>query len=150
VNPSTFILLAGDSEHTPALMRPTSESPLPKNIIQSLPPSLQAYGAPDYADPFLFPTPQNGSVNQDVVMAYATLDKVKRFDARDDVWVIISHDPSLKTAVPGTAAAKDKDVITLFPDSLNDWKERGWKESSKFAFLEADNRANVFVNTTQV
>lgn len=131
-------------------MRPTSESPLPKDVIRSLPLALQAYGAPDYADPFLFPTPQNGSVNQDAVLAYATLGKVKRFDARDDVWFIISHDPSLKTAVLGTAAAKDKDAIMLFLGSLNDWKERRWKNSSKLAFLEASNHANVFVDTAQV
>jgi hypothetical protein len=147
VNPTTFILLAGDTEHHPALMRPAPGAPLPHSCVQTLPPALQKFGAPEYSDPFVLPAPQNVSVHQDAVAAQTSLSKAQRFDARADTWVIVSHDASLRTAGPGTKNAS-ADAITLFPASINDWAQRGWKESSKFGFLEAQNPANIFVNTT--
>jgi hypothetical protein len=147
VNPTTFILLAGDTEHHPALMRPAPGAPLPHSCVHTLPPALQKFGAPEYSDPFVLPAPQNASVHQDAVAAQTSLSKAQRFDARADTWVIVSHDASLRTAAPGTKSAS-ADAITLFPASINDWAQRGWKESSRFGFLEAQNPANIFVNTT--
>jgi hypothetical protein len=147
VNPTTFILLAGDTEHHPALMRPAPGVPLPHSCVHALPPTLQKFGAPEYSDPFVLPAPQNVSVHQDAVAAQTSLAKAQRFDARADTWVIVSHDGSLRTAAPGAKHA-DKDAITLFPASISDWARRGWKESSKFGFLDAQNPANIFVNAT--
>jgi hypothetical protein len=51
------------------------------------------------------------------------------FDAHPDVLVVIAHDTSLQ------------DTIELFPASLNQWKEKGWKERVIWAFLEEDGPA---------
>jgi hypothetical protein len=146
VNPSTFILLAGDAEHHPGLLRPSPGVPLSGSIVHTLPHALKKYGAPEYSDPFGHPALQNTSIHQDAVTAVSTLEKLKRFDARDDVWVILSHDASLKIAAPGPNNTKD--TITLFPGSINDWAKKGWKQQSRFAFLDKTNRANVWANVT--
>jgi hypothetical protein len=114
--------------------------------VHTLPKALEAYGAPEYSDPFGLPALQNVSIHQDAVTAVTSLEKLKRFDARDDVWVILSHDASLQVATPGSNNTED--TITLFPATINDWAKKGWKEKSRFAFLDAMNPANVWANTT--
>jgi hypothetical protein len=133
-------------EHHPGILRPSPGVPLPDSVVHTLPQALQAYGAPEYSDPFGLPAPQNVSIHQDAVTAITSLEKVKRFDSRDDIWVILSHDGSLKLA---TQSSNDtEDAITLFPATINDWAKKGWKQKSRFAFLDATNQANVWVNVT--
>lgn len=71
---------------------------------------------------------------------YADLEKSKEsialvatnFDAHPDVFVLLAHDTSLE------------DVVEAFPASLNQWKEKGWKERVVWAFLEEDGPAFMF------
>jgi hypothetical protein len=114
--------------------------------VPSLPAALQAYGTPEYSDPFGLPQIQNQSIHVDAVTATTSLDKLKRFDSRDDVWVILTHDSSFKTAKPGPNISDD--TITLFPATINNWAKKGWKTKTRFAFLEETNPANIWVNVT--
>jgi glyoxylase-like metal-dependent hydrolase (beta-lactamase superfamily II) len=109
---------------------------------------LKSFGANEFSDPFGLAAPQNASLSTDAVTALASIEKVKRFDARDDTWVILSHDASLRVATPNSKSKLSSDTITLFPATINGWKKNGWKQSSQFAFLEAGNRANIFANDT--
>jgi hypothetical protein len=149
-NPSTFVLLAGDTEHHPALLRPSPGVPLPRSIAVTLPTGLQTYGTPEYDNPFAYAQIQNSSIHQDAVTAQTTLSKLQRFDARPDTWVIISHDGSLKTTNGSDVHYEDGDAITLFPRTINEFARKGWKQSSRFAFLQASNPANIWVNATGV
>jgi hypothetical protein len=146
--PSTFILLAGDTEHHPAVIRPSPGVPLPQSVAATLPTLLKAYGAPEYDNPFSYPALQNASIHQDVVTAQTTLNKLRRFDARSDTWVLMAHDGSLKTTNGSDAYRNDRDAIPLFPKTINGFAKKGWKESSRFAFLQVNNPANIWANAT--
>ena len=52
-----------------------------------------------------------------------TIRKVEQVDAASDVLTLLAHDWSLK------------DLIDEFPGNLNAWKEKGWKEESRWKFL---------------
>lgn len=56
--------------------------------------------------------------------AEKSVGKVIELDARDDVFVVVAHDSTLL------------DVIKFFPNKGNDWKENGWKEKSRWGFLQ--------------
>ena len=73
--------------------------------------------------------PTGLSVYADVAKARETLEKVAKLDACPDVLFLIAHD----STVPGN--------IDEFPESLNGWKAKGWKEKLTWAFLEKDSRA---------
>jgi hypothetical protein len=148
INPSTFVLLAGDTEHHPALIRPSPGDPLPHSVTATLPKALKVYGAPKFDNPFAYAALQNVSIHQDAVTAQTTLSKLQRFDARSDTWVLIAHDGSLKTTNGSDANRKDKDAIPLFPKTINGFAKRGWKESSRFAFLRSSNPSYIWVNAT--
>jgi hypothetical protein len=141
-SPATYILLAGDTEHQVSLMRPTPAQPLPKSVVKSLPANLRAAGAPLYEDPFELPASATASINQDAVAAVTSVEKLQRFDGRSDVWVVLSHDASLR------AFAGKKGGIDLFPKPLDGWKHKGWKDLTRFAFLQPANPAYVFANAT--
>jgi hypothetical protein len=149
-NPSTFVLLAGDAEHHPGLLRPSPGVPLTHTVIAALPDPLKAFGAPEYDNPFAYAALQNVSIHQDAVTAQTTLSKLQRFDARSDTWILIAHDGSLKTTNGSDANHKNNDAIPLFPKTINEFARRGWKESSRFAFLQTNNPANIWVTVTGV
>ena len=49
------------------------------------------------------------------------------FDASPDVLICVAHDPTLLEVLP---------TLNLDPkESLNEWKERGWKEQCRWGFL---------------
>jgi hypothetical protein len=53
-----------------------------------------------------------------------TVRKDEEHDAHGDIFFICAHDWSLKG------------VMDEFPKDLGDWKEKGWKESTRWKFLE--------------
>lgn len=65
----------------------------------------------------------NAIMFHDTAVAYSTVDKLKSFDADDRIFVVLCHDHTLKG------------LINVFPDSANDWKEKNWKEATKWKFL---------------
>ena len=52
---------------------------------------------------------------------------MREFDASEDVLVCIAHDPSLLKVLPLLNVEPEKD--------LNDWKEKGYKEKTKWGWL---------------
>lgn len=56
--------------------------------------------------------------------AEASLGKMQDFDASEDVLVAIAHDSSLLS------------VVDFFPKRANEWKEKGWKQTGRWRFLE--------------
>jgi hypothetical protein len=142
-SPTTFILLAGDSNHHIGLVRPNPGVRLLCDHQHDLSEDLQKFGGPDFSDPFITPASQNKSIHTDAVAATVSLGKVQRFDARADTWVVLSHDGSFAPFLNKT------DGIPLFPGSLNDWRKKGLKELTKFAYLKSDNPANIFQSGTE-
>lgn len=63
-------------------------------------------------------------LQEDASKAKETLEKLKAFDGRDDVMVVLAHDPSFL------------DVLDFFPRSINDWMAKGWNEQARWLFLQ--------------
>lgn len=140
------MLLAGDAAHHVGLLRPNREEPLPARVATTLPPFLQNAGAPAFTDPFVLPAPANVSLHEFPVAAVTTLEKLQRFDAREDIWVVIAHDHSIVPAIAnGTRAG-----LELFPKEANGWYEKGWKELVRWSYLENGNPSNEWDNITSV
>lgn len=56
-----------------------------------------------------------------------SIDGLKEFDASPDVFVCLAHDPSLFEVLPLlNASPKNK---------INDWKAKGYKEQTRWRFL---------------
>lgn len=52
-----------------------------------------------------------------------TVEKTKEYDASDDVWTVIAHDPTIRG------------VVNFFPASANEWKTKGWEKETRWKFL---------------
>ncbi|WAO95518.1 Lactamase-B domain-containing protein [Fusarium falciforme] len=134
--PSTFVLMGADTAHHCGSFRPSQYLPLPENISPSPfsnPPFLPGSICPGEVLVKVHPQQvrdkpfyQNLSEAPDrnVAEAEKSVGKVIELDARDDVFVVVAHDSTLL------------DVINFFPDKVNDWKENGWKEKSRWRFLK--------------
>ncbi len=59
----------------------------------------------------------------DVPLATETMGKLQELDCLENVMVVIAHDSTVRDNVP------------VFPEALNDWKEKGWGERVRWAFL---------------
>ncbi|KAF7298306.1 Metallo-beta-lactamase superfamily protein [Mycena kentingensis (nom. inval.)] len=70
----------------------------------------------------------------DPVQGAVTLEKIARWDADEDVLVLIVHDASVVSG----------DVLPYYPRALNGWKKAGWKQKSVWRFLDVDGPAWVF------
>ncbi|KAE8383445.1 beta-lactamase-like protein [Aspergillus bertholletiae] len=139
--PSTFIFMGGDACHHCGSLRPTEYIPLPNEISPS-PFSIPRY-APNSTCPGTlleeihphrsrvtpFYTGLAPAPDRNVEEAEKSLNKMADFDASEDVFVAIAHDSSLL------------DIIDFFPKKVNDWKEKGWKEASRWRFLEDFHKA---------
>lgn len=68
------------------------------------------------------------SLQEDPNKAQETLEKLKAFDGRDDVMVVLAHDASFL------------DVLDFFPHSINDWMAKGWDEQARWLFLREISR----------
>ncbi|EAT84562.2 hypothetical protein SNOG_08286 [Parastagonospora nodorum SN15] len=62
-------------------------------------------------------------MQEDLSKAQNTLEKLKAFDGRDDVLIVIAHDSSLL------------DVMSFFPKDMNRWKDQNWAEKGRWKFL---------------
>jgi hypothetical protein len=62
-------------------------------------------------------------MQEDLSKAHDTLEKLKAFDGRDDVLIVIAHDSSLL------------DVMDFFPKDMNGWKDQNWAEKARWRFL---------------
>jgi hypothetical protein len=133
VTPKTFILLAGDTFHNSAQVRPSPDLhqhyPIPSSILSSSHSSIsrQFFFSPqDTTDLSNRTTPfldvASVGLNFDPVTARVSQYGIQVFDTDENVLVVTAHDPSYT------------EYIELFPASVNDWQEKGWKRSGVWQF----------------
>ncbi|KAK0207242.1 hypothetical protein IW262DRAFT_1536752 [Armillaria fumosa] len=132
VTPTTFVLLGGDCCHHVGDIRPTplhySICPCPASLLQSATRSLcKSHFSEIGSEPLLkIPPPPAPSVYKDYEATMRSLKRLARLDADPDVLMIIAHD----STAPG--------VVEEFPRTINEWKEKGWKDKLMWRFLEKD------------
>lgn len=132
-DPPTFVLLGGDVCHYAGIFRPSQHLPLPEQISadQSCPTSGENF-CPGHAWERLQRSRGREAQDSlydmtfglDIPLANKTKKKLQALDCDDDVFVIIAHDSTVRDGVPH------------FPQSLNDWKQKGWGRDLKWAFLK--------------
>ncbi|KAJ1303906.1 hypothetical protein OPQ81_008318 [Rhizoctonia solani] len=130
--PNTFVFLGGDTCYYPGQMRPTEYLPLPEWIIPNpFPGKVKGIAFPGSI--ILDIHPQHSAVkpfynlsNQtasDPLEAQKSLDKLSHFDCYENILTIVAHDATLL------------DVVDFFPNTLNDWKAKGYREKVLWKFL---------------
>lgn len=114
-SPDTFVLMGGDTAHHAAEIRPSKWLPLPEKAKRNIRED-RGRTAPYLRQREHFP--------HNYEQAEDTLVGVQEFDAHETIFVVLAHDRHIK------------DIIDLFPDPLNAWKEKGFDEDSRWKFLE--------------
>ncbi|KAH9935468.1 uncharacterized protein B0H18DRAFT_1101223 [Fomitopsis serialis] len=132
---ASWILMAGDAAHHPAMLRPSLHVPLPAALEPLVPAALRACARDT---PFLAPADRAVAVHHDWDRARDTLEVVRALDARPDVWVILAHDGSLDADVKGVGEGR----VRWLPEEANAWKAEGVKEHLRWKYLEKGNQAN--------
>ena len=136
--PDTFVFMGGDICHFGGSYRPSAYAPLPSTIPSSVPldqhiptPCPCSFFQGSHWDPenlrtspFYKITQESGSWYVDPPTAQKSVNSLEEFDADENVFVCVAHDGGL---LP---------VVDFFPKgTINDWKRKGWKERSKWGFL---------------
>ncbi|KAJ9212701.1 hypothetical protein DTO166G4_5648 [Paecilomyces variotii] len=145
----TFILMGADTCHHGGQFRPSPHLPLPDSIIPN-PYSSQSTPCPGHIFEYLHPHPERyrtepfyrirvnedgSSVADNVAAATQSIAHLQEFDAADDVFIVLAHDASLLG------------VIDVYPNTANEWKEKGWKDRGRWRFLRSwDIASDVGVN----
>lgn len=132
----TWLLLGGDACHNIAQLRPNRFRQLPDSIPASV---LGRTSPPErcscaHLTHLMQPNKGDGGggsfyglapgMHEDLKMAEETLERIKAFDGREDVMVMIAHDSTLLN------------VIDFFPRDINDWKVKGWADQGRWLFLK--------------
>ena len=141
---SSFMLLGADTCHFAGALRPSPYNPLPETLdsatagLDSYFPSpcpCSTFGGCHPAStveekrtiPYYRASQAPGSAYSDPDTANKSINSMKLFDASPDVFVCLAHDPALF------------EVLPLFnqdnKNKINDWKVMGYKESTKWRFL---------------
>lgn len=120
--------------HHASEFRPTEYLPLPESVEPN--PLLPAFAKSTFVCPgsifeAIHPNKSStepfvkalGFMHDDSQGACLSLEKLLPFDAQENVFSLIAHDLSLM------------DVLEFYPKTLNDWKQKGWKEQSHWRFL---------------
>lgn len=131
--------MGGDVCHFGGSYRPTQYAPLPATIPSgvTLDPDRFSHPCPcstftachrdppnARTSPFYKVTQAPGAWYIDSPVAQQSVDRLEEFDADENVFVCVAHDGGLIS------------VCDWFPNgTLNDWKAKGWKEKSKWGFL---------------
>ena len=133
----SWLLLGGDACHSISQLRPNRFRPLPDSVPASAlgrPPSRQGCSCAHMSR--LAQHDKEGSfyglapgMQEDLAKAEETISKLKAFDGRDDVMIIIAHDASLLN------------VLDYFPQDVGDWKAKGWAAQGRWLFLKEFEKA---------
>jgi len=134
VTPTTFVFMGADAAHHEGEFRPSQYLPLPKTV--SLPSSkrFSASGCPGEILANLQPE-RKGSITTpfyepsddfctDKEQAMDSIRGIIELDASSDTFVILAHDKSLRSKIP------------LFPESINDWKEKDLDAKTRWLFVD--------------
>jgi glyoxylase-like metal-dependent hydrolase (beta-lactamase superfamily II) len=131
-DPDTFIFMGGDLCHHGGEIRPSKHLHLPSDILNAIPstilpcPGAQAYEQlllrrrSSVDKPFFYPGPMVGADTEETIR---TIEKAQDADADSSIWFVYAHDASLIGRVD------------FFPLLANDWKEKGWRKKTLWAFL---------------
>ncbi|KIY02267.1 uncharacterized protein Z520_02405 [Fonsecaea multimorphosa CBS 102226] len=129
----TFIFMGGDACHHGGEFRPTEYLPLPRAIVPSPFPRhthgvcpgawLQALHHEQRADRPFYRLKPGFAHDQEAVEE--TIHKLEAFDAADNVFVIIAHDPSLLD-----------EGFPMFPAVANDWARHNFAEKVRWCFVK--------------
>lgn len=123
----TFIMMGGDLCHHGGELRPSPYIPLPDPLPSSLGglsaaafKELNVKRGRDPAGPFI-----EVALFNDEEKCSETVRRAQIADADPNVWFVMAHETALFD-----------DEITLFPKAANEWKAKGWKEKTRWTFLE--------------
>lgn len=149
-NPDTFILMGADSYHHGGQLRPSKGVPLPETVdlgngsvptekFRKLHPSTrfkntsagstydQFTAESDFTTTPFFTIqqqPDGSTIAHDLTSAREAISKLQAFDADERVFMAPAHDLSLR------------DAVEYFPNNtMDEWKQKGWKEKSNWLFL---------------
>lgn len=127
--------MGADGCHHCGCLRPSPGHPVPEQVSPSPfsnPPHLQGSSCSSAIISEIHPKKSrsepfyarlSAAEGRDVPEAEATISKMIDFDENENVFVVLAHDTSLL------------DVIDFFPKRANEWKEKGWKQTSRWRFL---------------
>jgi glyoxylase-like metal-dependent hydrolase (beta-lactamase superfamily II) len=134
----TFVFLGADMAHFPGLYRPTPYSPMPERLptATKLDPRFH-HPCPCSMFTVCHRDPENARTSafyrvsslkeswfEDADMAQSGVDGLQEFDASENVFIAIAHDPALK------------EVVEMFPkSSMNEWRAKGWDKQSHWHFV---------------
>lgn len=123
----TFIMMGGDLCHHGGEVRPSPYLPLPDPLPSSLGGvSLAAFRelnikrGRDPAGPFI-----DSALLCNEEDLFETTRRAQIADADPNVWFVIAHEVAIVD-----------DEFSKFPKAANDWKAKGWKEKTRWKFLE--------------
>ncbi|KAK0624229.1 metallo-beta-lactamase superfamily protein [Immersiella caudata] len=131
-SPDSFVLLGGDVCHYAGIFRPSVHLPVPDTIT---PHPCHPSGMPSLCPGHAWEELQTSrgrkatdtlydmTFGADIPLATRTMGKLQELDCLDNVLVIIAHDSTVR------------DLVPHFPQSLNDWKEKGLGQKTKWAFF---------------
>lgn len=137
--PDSYVFLGSDVCHFPGVFRPTPNVPMPGSVLEtellskgdptrmvSLEPMMLCHPCVQEActTPFYSPCSRADSWYCNPSEAQDSVDLLKGLDSRNDILVLIAHDPALLDGVPG-----------LLDGTLNGWRESGLKKQLRWRFL---------------
>lgn len=131
------MFLGGDTCHHAGEFRPTEYLPLPSHVPHQSHPSPTSMPCPcsifenihpnkSRVEPYytIAVTADGKTVANDIGEALESIVKMEEFDANEDVFTVIAHDPSLVG------------VADFFPKRANAWKEKEWADRTRWEFLK--------------
>lgn len=128
--PDTFVFMGGDASHHGGEFRPSEYLPLPKNLSPSPLPRLQPtcpghllqeiHREKSASMPYYLVTK---GFAHDLDVCNWTIAGLQEFDAAENVLLLVAHDDSVK------------EVLSFFPDGMNDWFEKDMAKKAKWRFL---------------
>jgi hypothetical protein len=116
IRPSPYVQLPDTVKLPPSNMPNPHTSICPGALLEEL--NVKRDRGPD--EPFFNP-PMN---SQNITLAQETIYQTQPADAQDHIFFIMAHDMTLIG------------VIDLFPKKANNWKEKHWKETTFWSFLD--------------
>ncbi|KEF58597.1 uncharacterized protein A1O9_06523 [Exophiala aquamarina CBS 119918] len=134
LHPPTFVLLGGDTAHHGAEFRPSRYAPLPPEILPHPITGSEEKGMSctkwfDETNVKRGRKPREALYISTLIHNdddfHATIDMLQEADAAENVLVLIAHDSSVRWAKN----------MPFFPESLNDWQERGLGRSLHWSFV---------------
>lgn len=133
-NPDTFIFMGGDICHHGGEIRPSPYLHIPTNVNYPVPDLIRGLATPcpgavefrelnvkrgrKENEPFYDPV-----LVVDMAEAVQTIRHSQLADAQTNVFFVFAHDMTISS------------TVDFFPLSANDWKEKGWRETTLWNFL---------------